>query len=386
MRRSFSTRLTRAASALVAAMLVAGSIADGAEAGPRATAVSAGGDHACVLLADQTVRCWGQNDHGQLGTGRKTRPKRTPVAVRGVTGATAVSAGGRTSCALILGGTVQCWGTNDDGQLGDGTRTDRFTPVTVSGLTDAIAVSTGVQHSCAVLADHAVECWGANDRGQLGNGTRTPSLTPEVVPGLTNATAVTTGDLRSCALLADGTAECWGWSGMLGPIEQAGDHLTPVAVAGLSGAVTIGTSDRSCALLVRGVVECWDSLRRPSRVPGFVGVKGFAFSADGLQGDHQCALLSTGDVKCSGVSYWGELGNGFSCRFISGGGDGVQCPRSQKPPTGPVTVSGLHDATMISASSLYTCAVRSGGGVKCWGDMFSLHVIHSKPVSVPGLG
>ncbi len=160
MLRTLSRRLTWPGMLLVAAVLVGtapGGAADAASQA-RATAVSTGGGHACALLSDQTVRCWGNNDHGQLGTGTRTRHL-TAVAVRGLTDVTAISVGS-VSCALISGGGAKCWGPNHDGELGDGTTTDRLTPVAVSGLTDAIAISAGGQHACALLADHTMRCWG----------------------------------------------------------------------------------------------------------------------------------------------------------------------------------------------------------------------------------
>ena len=105
------------------------------------------------------------------------------------------------------------------GQLGDGTTTSRSTPVAVQGLTGAVAVSAGGSSACALRVDHTVVCWGDNAEGELGNGTRVSSPTPVAVPGLNDITAVSVGDQHACALHANGTVSCWGWSGRLGPIE-----------------------------------------------------------------------------------------------------------------------------------------------------------------------
>jgi alpha-tubulin suppressor-like RCC1 family protein len=88
------------------------------------------------------------------------------------------------ACALLDVGTVQCWGDNTNGALGDGSTSTRYSPVSVSGLSNAVAIATGGFHTCASLATGSVRCWGSNDNGQLGNGTTTNSLTPIAVPGI----------------------------------------------------------------------------------------------------------------------------------------------------------------------------------------------------------
>jgi alpha-tubulin suppressor-like RCC1 family protein len=193
-----------------------------------ATAVRLGTRHGCVLKSDSTVACWGDNTTGQLGDGNiGPASTYTPVPVQGLTGATAISAGVDYSCALLSRGTVQCWGNNADGELGNGTTTNSGSAVAVVGLSGpATGIAAGGSHTCAVLADGTVACWGANTKGELGNGTTTTgSTTPIVVSGLGGpAKAVAVSPHQSCALLADSTVRCWG---------RPGDHttaLTPVTV------------------------------------------------------------------------------------------------------------------------------------------------------------
>src|SRR5881628_2966513 len=176
-----------------------------------ATAIDGGSFHTCALLRDGSVRCWGLNDSGQLGDGTTTNSS-TPVAVAGIAGAVAVTGGGFHTCVRFPDGTLECWGRNDAGQLGDpATTTDvSRTPVRVTGITTATAVTAGGFHTCALLQDGTVSCWGQNTFGQVGNGSILNSSTPVTVSGITTAVAVSAGGWHTCALLQDGTIRCWG--------------------------------------------------------------------------------------------------------------------------------------------------------------------------------
>ena len=117
--------------------------------------------------------------------------------------ATDIDADGYHACAVMSDGTLSCWGSNAWGQLGDGTTTSRSIPVAVSGISTATQVSGGFGHTCARLSDGTVKCWGRNCGGQLGNGTTTDSSTPVAVSGFTTATQVSAGSEHTCARLAD---------------------------------------------------------------------------------------------------------------------------------------------------------------------------------------
>jgi hypothetical protein len=173
--------------------------------------IAAGDTHSCARLSDGTVRCWGANNYGQLGNGTTTGSS-TPVAVNGMTAAVEIAAGGKHNCARLSNGTVNCWGLNGYGQLGNGSTTTFFSaPVVVSGMSTAIDIAAGANHSCAVLSNGTVNCWGDNSYGQLGNGTSGGiSRTPVAVSGISTATAIVAGGTHSCARLSDGTVRCWG--------------------------------------------------------------------------------------------------------------------------------------------------------------------------------
>ena len=148
-----------------------------------ATSIALGDYHSCAVLTDSKVMCWGNNYYGFLGDGT-TEVRTTPVEVSGITTAMSISLGDSNSCALLTDNTVICWGSNSVGQLGDGTMTQRTIPVDeVSGITTATSISFGDYHACAMLTDGKVKCWGSNNQGQLGDGTIIDRHTPVEVDG-----------------------------------------------------------------------------------------------------------------------------------------------------------------------------------------------------------
>ena len=173
------------------------------------------GPHACALLSDGTVKCWGYNSNGQLGDGSTTN-RSSPVSFSGVSNAKDIAAAPQSTCILYNDGTVKCIGYNNKGQLGDGTTTNRTSLVSVTGITNGTKIIAGALNYCVLLADSTIKCWGENAYGQLGNGTTTNSSSPVTVSGISNATDITAnGHLVSnygvtCALLSDKGAKCWG--------------------------------------------------------------------------------------------------------------------------------------------------------------------------------
>ena len=168
------------------------------------TGVSAGFYHTCAVVSGG-VRCWGRNDHGQLGDGT-TIDSDGSVTVKGLTtGVVSVVSGLYQSCALTVAGAVRCWGDNSSGQLGNGTLTDSPVPVAVKGMTNgATALTSGGLHACAIKAG-VLKCWGYNGIGALGNGTFTDSPIPVTVKGLgAGVSAVSAGGYHTCALKAGG--------------------------------------------------------------------------------------------------------------------------------------------------------------------------------------
>jgi alpha-tubulin suppressor-like RCC1 family protein len=206
--------------------------------------LAAGQDFTCALRADGRVLCWGANDQGQLGDGtRARRPEaHVPASVVNLDDAVEVAAGRYFSCARRRshagrGGRVVCWGANNSGQLGDRSKTARTRPVLVAGLEDAVQLAAGRGHACALrlTADgkSPIVCWGSHEAGVRGAGnTKTSELGLTTVASATRLLSLTSGDLHLCARHTDGVA-CWGRnsSGQLG--DGTGyDRLTPVSTGG----------------------------------------------------------------------------------------------------------------------------------------------------------
>lgn len=347
---------------LVSGITTAVLMSDGSSAlAADVSAISAGSGHTCAITGDAQLKCWGGNWSGQIGSGTAGDAERTPVDVIEIPGGVeTITAGSSHTCAVTISGGLKCWGDNQRGQLGDGTGGDKDafspTPIDVADLGSAVVtVAAGSSHTCALTVPGGVKCWGRNDYGQLGaqsseecfligpltiaSGDGRPegaefvpcSTRPLDVAGLDDdIEAIALGSSHSCALTTGGQVKCWGLN-----------HRGQLGVATEEECVQIGSL--RCSRTPVEVTELPD---------GVIGITAGA--------DHTCALLETGGVLCWGDNFRGQLGTEMA----------VTCEPSLLPcSTTPIAPDGLEDGIVaIDAGSAHTCALTEEGQVMCWGQ------------------
>ena len=319
--------------------------------------IALGGNTSCALLKTGTIRCWGSNHGGMLGTGSISPTSSKPVDVKGITGATALAVGSTHACAFV-GEKLMCWGRSREGQggtpIGDG-------PYKNKVLTAATSVSAGYTHACALDHKGAPSCWGQGTYGQLGDGHKLMRGAPTKVDTTTKFTAISAGYYHTCGIDSGGQAHCWGRSnyGALGNGKTYGYVTKPTPVLGLKS-VTAISAGRECGCAVADKkASCWgrnsqgqvgdgSKTTRSKAVP----VKGLGDVVD-IDGDyyHACAAAADGKVWCWGYNYKGQLGNG-----------------STTSSPDPVQAKGITAAVAVTTGYYASCALTGAGKFYCWGD------------------
>ena len=335
-----------------------------------------GENHTCAVLDDDTVACWGDDDSGQLGDGTAGTDSGDPTVVPGLTNIVDVEAGRDATCALDVGGTVYCWGNNNDGELGDGTTVDSATPQAVPLVATADAISLGENFGCALLSNDRVYCWGEGSDFQLGYGDTIDQASPVQVIGMPAGDIVDleAGARGVCVVFATNERDCWGFSedGQLGiaPVNQLG--LTdPLLFSGPVVGLALARPEyrgNTCGVLADGTVECAGDgstvssstvtgtfgvfngisrhLASPTPNPGLTDVQAVAL------GDSSICYATSTDVQCFGENADRQLGQGGT---------------STTDLTSPANVVGLGAVDELEAGDSFYC-VRTGGTIQCWGD------------------
>ena len=375
-------------------------------ASAAAARLDVGRNHSCAVLAGDRVRCWGYGAEGQLGyantatIGDDEAPGSVgPVQLGTGRTATAISAGGFHTCALLDDGSVRCWGYGRNGRLGyanldnvgDDESPGSVEPVDLGRGRTATAISAGFGHTCALLDNGSVRCWGYGENGALGYAD-TADIGDDESPGSAGpvdlgqgrtATAISAGNDFTCAVLDDGSVRCWGLGldGRLGygNTLRVGDDETPGSVGPVdvgpertAAAISAGAHG-TCALLDDATVRCWGEGREgalgygdgkyvgDNETPGAVGPVdiGAERTATAITaGRHTCAVLDIAAVRCWGPNARGQLGYANATTI----GD-TETPGS----AGPVDLGEGRTATAVSVDESHTCARLDNGAVRCWG-------------------
>jgi alpha-tubulin suppressor-like RCC1 family protein len=332
------------------------------------SSVAAGERHTCAVDTAGNLWCWGNNWFGQVGDGT-TSNRNSPVQI--AYGFSYVSAGWRHTCAVKQDGSLWCWGRNMEGQIGDGNNPgsddcsiwdfgndcNKY-PTYITF--DVTLVSVGARHTCATKQNGSLWCWGDNNWGQLGNGTRVRKTTPYPVITPAGALSISVGRSHSCAIKTDGSLWCWGnnSSGQLGNGESVWDssylpsQVSPPMLSDVSF-VSLG-GGHSCAIKIDGSLWCWgnnwsgqvgDGTTQQRVYPVLVANNVLTAS---LGDSHTCAIKQDRSLWCWGSNWYGQVGVGPLGSVLS-----------------PNEV--MQDVLTVSAGYYHTCAIKIDGTLWCWG-------------------
>jgi len=367
---------------------------------------SVGNAHTCAVSFEGRVRCFGDNEFGQLGIGSTATigDDETPLDAASdvdVPRVTQVASGDRHTCAVTVEHELYCWGANESGQLGLGhnkTWGDQpdqpLQPVGLDGLVAAVEV--GASHTCARMFGGTIRCWGDSSRGQLGHGDGFSGTVgagegpyPNAVDGpavdfgpdeVMRELSVRRGD-HTCAVSAEGEASCWGAAddGRLGTgLEKpAGLNRTPAEAGplrlGTRARFAVASSLHTCAVTTDFQLACFGNNESGQLGLGHTGTIGDDETAEATRVDlgdefivdaalsdrSTCALTSHGTVLCWGAGNFGQLGSGSS-----------EVVGDDETPMewdgfGPVKLFG--ETTAISAGGEHVCARGEHSRLRCWG-------------------
>jgi alpha-tubulin suppressor-like RCC1 family protein len=337
--------------------------------------ISAGYQHTCAVARDNTAYCWGDNAVGQLGNseirlaacrfGPVCEP--VPIAVAGGAVFASISAGISHTCAITISGAARCWGSRDDGALGDGLTSVRTRAYAVAGNLKMRQIAEG-SAVCALTTAGQVYCWGSNDLGQLGIGANSGPETcgvlsssavlycssrPVSVVGAEGLMfkSIAAGSSHVCALATNFSAYCWGsWGRTTSSPVQASANLLLDTIAAAAYYTCGISTDRAAFCWGRGPLgNDIDISSSASVVPTAVS-GGLSFSSISAGNEHVCALTLAGIAYCWGRNTYGQLGNGNRTNINR-----------------PVAVFGNLTFSSISSGSKHTCGQTTSGTLYCWG-------------------
>ena len=415
---SSSSEATRALSSLILALLIfVACTTTGVDANLSA---AKGGWQVCALLDDKSLKCWGYNGNGELGLGDSEMRGKTggtmgdnlPAVDLG-TGRTGskVCAGKAHTCALLDDGSVKCWGQNNHGQLGQGDTVDRgsgagqmgdaLPAINLGTGRTATQLGCGEKHTCVLLDDATVKCWGVSEFGQCGGGSTAnvgaaagdmgDNLLPvDLGAGTLQPQTLEVGLHSTCVIFAGGAVKCWGKNhyGMLGlgDTNDRGDGANEMGTnlpfidlgTGRAARIIRGGQTHTCAMLDDATMKCFgrnqfgqlgygDILTRGNNA-GDMGDNlptvnmGSGLTVKSLEVGKRstCAVLSDDSIKCFGEDDYGQLG------VASSGAIGTTQAHMGDNLV-RVDLGTGRTAKRVTLGLIHTCAVLDDGSAKCWG-------------------
>lgn len=304
----------------------------------KVSGIATGDFHTCAVIVGGSVMCWGRDRDGELGDGGVGGNRTRPLAVPNLRDVQEVAAGNGFSCARLKNGHVRCWGSGKI--LGDDRAVEKARPTDVEGLSDVVELKAGGFVACARTQTGAVKCWGTD---AIKNGAPTAGAEEIAVAGA-----------HACARTLEGKVTCWG-EGLWGAknVKQSGGDIAK--------ATALSTGDSFVCAVVDGQARCWgrndqgelgvppdkDTRTKPTLVKNASGLAKLA-SAEA----RTCALGGDGSVRCWGSNQEGELGRGV---------------KSVTETPGPV--EGLDNvAAEVAVGAGHVCARTKDGTLYCWGN------------------
>jgi cysteine-rich repeat protein len=357
-----------------------------------------GSDHTCLMLEDASIRCWGENNYGQLGIESTAdigdQPGEMPPATIDVGPyPVALEAGANFNCVLLGNEELRCWGQNTSGQLGRGHVNPigdgpaEMPPIATNVGGEIAQLALGATHACALLVNGQLRCWGGNSRGQLGLGhTNNIGDGPGEMPppavnfGVGNIVQLDVGSYFTCVLLDTNKVRCWGYNEYsqlgLGHTNNIGDGPGEMPPADLNLGVAVITQIAlmgydGCALFNNGELRCWGH-----NALGELGI-GNAFQVGNVPGEMPPAVTNYGFGVLSEVN----AGNYFFQVIMADGsvrnwgqgdylGYGTTNEIGDAPgemPPGAVPLGSPVIALSKGRSGRHSCAMLQDSTVRCWG-------------------
>jgi len=350
----WTTGMTRAANTVVISMTTITPIVLTTTVAPAS--ISFAQFYSCGFHPRSNALCWGMNA-GNLGDGTKV-DRWTPTKVEGNLPLQTVVAGNGHNCGLTIANDAYCWGNNVRGQLGDGTTTSRLTPTAVVGGLKFTAIAPGYLHTCGVTLSAAAYCWGLGAFSAIGDGTTEDRLVPTPVSGNVAFRDIATGNNTTCGIAISGDAYCWGFGAVAGPRTSSVPVLVP---GGLKFQQIVIGNSVACGLATAGTAYCWGS----TLVTGELGdgnatitrsipapvVGSIVFTQLTTKFTNTCGLANDRRLYCWGANPFGQFG------------DGTLGTSSASP----ILAAGGMQFTSVATGGGHTCGFATSGDLYCWG-------------------